>query len=193
MFVASGYRILTGARPAGLLLAFILSLTATVPALAGSGSAHSGQSLDVPLIQFNVGQVGIDKHLEEPWRYELQYRFAPRTPYRLVPSLSIAWANNDANYLAAELRRDFRLNGPWLLTPSFGVGRFNNRLNLDLGKALEFRSGLELSYQSDAGYRLGAAIFHLSNGSLSDKNPGTETLVVTFTSPVSLLGRLFRR
>ncbi|WP_166254671.1 acyloxyacyl hydrolase [Marinobacter salicampi] len=138
-----------------------------------------GQSL----LNVTAGQVGIDRHLESPWRYGVEYRMAPVTRYRLVPSFGLAWTSDDANFIYAELRRDFHLGGRWLLTPSFGVGRFNSRPNLDLGLPLEFRSGLELSYRFEAGYRLGAAIFHLSNGGLSEENPGTEAAVLSFSLP----------
>lgn len=145
---------------------------------------HKGRSLERPLINFNVGQVGIDKHLEHPWRLGVEYRFAPMTRFRLVPSLGIAVSTDDANFIYAELRRDFRIADYWLLTPSFGVGRFNSRNQLDLGTPLEFRSGLEVSRQFSQGYRLGAAIFHLSNGGLSGENPGTEALVLSFSVPL---------
>jgi len=139
---------------------------------------------DSPLLTLTAGQVGVDKHIDNPWRYGIQYRFAPLTKYRIVPSIGLAWAANDANFVSAELRRDFAVGGQWLLTPSFGVGRFNNRLELNLGKALEFRSGLELNYQFQQGYRAGIALFHLSNGGLSNQNPGTEAVVASFSIPL---------
>lgn len=145
---------------------------------------QTGRSLDQPLLNFTVGQVGIDQHLDNSWRYGIEYRFSPLTRYRLVPSIGIAVGDNDANFIYAELRRDFRFADHWVLTPSFGLGRFNNRPRFNLGQSLEFRSGLEVSRQFNHGYRLGVALFHLSNGGLSDQNPGTEAVVLSFSVPL---------
>lgn len=150
----------------------------------GSEPEPTDHSLERPLLNFTVGQVGTDRRLDNPWRYGIEYRFSPLTRYRLVPSVGVAVGSNDSSFIYAELRRDFRFADHWLLTPSFGLGRFNNRPQFDLGKSLEFRSGLEISYQFDQGYRLGVAVFHLSNGGLSDENPGTEAAVLSFSIPL---------
>ncbi|HKK56010.1 acyloxyacyl hydrolase [Marinobacter sp.] len=150
----------------------------------GKAPGSENRSLQRPLLNITVGQVGVDKNLNEPWRFGMEYRFSPLTRFRLVPSTGVAVGENDASFIYTELRRDFRLTGDWLLTPSFGLGLFNNRPDLDLGKPVEFRSGLEISRQFGGGYRLGAAIFHLSNGGLADKNPGTEAVVVSFSVPL---------
>lgn len=141
-------------------------------------------SLEHPLLNVTVGQVGIDQHLDNSWRYGIEHRFSPLTRYRLVPSVGIAVGDNHSNFIYAELRRDFRFAEHWVLTPSFGLGRFNNRPRFNLGQSLEFRSGLEVSRQFNQGYRLGVALFHLSNGGLSDQNPGTEEVVLSFSIPL---------
>lgn len=162
---------------------FIASLCPSL-LYGGSGSARSGQALEQPLINITAGQAGIDRKLNNPWIYGIEYRFSPQTRYRLVPSIGVAAGTDHANFIYAELRRDFRLSEHWLLTPSFGFGRFNNRRRFYLGQLLEFRSGLEISRHFNQGYRLGVAIFHLSNGGLSDENPGTETAALSFSIPL---------
>ncbi|MBT5810587.1 MAG: acyloxyacyl hydrolase, partial [Rhodospirillaceae bacterium] len=57
----------------------------------------------------------------------------------------------------------------------------------DLGNTVEFRSGVELAYRLDDRARLGVAFHHISNASLSDNNPGTETLTLTFSLPLDNL------
>lgn len=150
----------------------------------GSESESTDHFLERPLINFTVGQVGADRRLDNPRRYGIEYRFTPLTRYRLWPSIGIVLGSNDSNFIYAELRRDFRFADHWLLTPSFGLGRFNNRPQFDLGKSLEFRSGLEISRQFNQGYRLGVAVFHLSNGGLSDENPGTEAAALSLSIPL---------
>lgn len=150
-----------------------------------SESVQTDRSLERPLVNFTAGQAGFDRKLNNPWQYGLEYRFSPLTRYRLAPSIGVIVGADGANFIYVELSRDFRFADHWLLTPSFGGGRFNNRPRFNLGHLLEFRSGLEISRQFNQGYRLGVAVFHLSNGGLSDENPGTETVVLSFTIPLA--------
>jgi len=55
---------------------------------------------------------------------------------------------------------------------------------LELGHPIEFKSTLELAYEFENRWRLGLAIYHLSNSRLSSTNPGTETLVATLSVPI---------
>lgn len=114
----------------------------------------------------------------------LEYRFRSLSPWGLVPSIGYAFAFSGAHFLYGDLRRDFWLNDRWAVVPSFGVGSFKDGGNLELGQRLEFRSGLELAYCLHGNYRIGAAFFHLSNGGLSDRNPGTEALVLSLSVPL---------
>ena len=77
-----------------------------------------------------------------------------------------------------------------VLTPNFAVGAYHDGDGKDLGHAVEFRSGLELAYRFDNRSRLGIAVHHISNASLGDSNPGTESVVLTYAIPTDmLLGR----
>jgi len=64
------------------------------------------------------------------------------------------------------------------------MGIFHDSEELSLGNDLEFRSGLEIAYEFRNKIRAGIAIFHLSNGGTSNKNPGTESLVFSVCIPV---------
>ena len=70
-----------------------------------------------------------------------------------------------------------------VVTPSFGLARFEESVELRLGQALEFRSGLELAYEMRSGWRVGLALYHLSNAGLARENPGSEGLVVSISLP----------
>lgn len=72
-----------------------------------------------------------------------------------------------------------------MLTPSFAVGAYEDGDGKDLGGTLEFRSAVELSYRLDDRARLGLAFDHISNASIYDDNPGTESLVLMYAIPLN--------
>ena len=99
-------------------------------------------------------------------------------------------ALNQDGESAAGVLLDVELGRGWVFTPGFGGGYYNAASGLDLGFDAEFRSSLELSRRFRNGSRLGFVFAHVSNGSLGDKNPGSETLGLNCDVP---LDRLFRR
>ncbi len=137
------------------------------------------------MINVTVGEVGIADDQSGPTRFGLEYRFAPVGRWQLIPALGAAGAANGARFVYADLRYDLWLSDSWLLIPSFGPGLFDNGRDLDLGQKLEFRSGLEIAWRFYRHYRIGLAVFHLSNGGLSERNPGTEALVLSLCIPVA--------
>lgn len=97
-----------------------------------------------------VGHVAVlDNNVTDPEVYKLEYRLKPRTKWQLAPTIGVASSSNDASFAFAVAERDFQLFHHWILTPSFGVGSFDDGRDVKLGNELEFRSGLKLSYQFD--------------------------------------------
>jgi len=73
----------------------------------------------------------------------------------------------------------------WTVTPSFAVGAYEEGSGKDLGGTLEFRSAIELGYRLDDRARIAIAFDHISNASLYDANPGTESVVVIYAIPLN--------
>lgn len=73
----------------------------------------------------------------------------------------------------------------WAVTPSFAVGAYEEGGGKDLGGTLEFRSAIELGYRLDDRARIAIAFDHISNASLYDANPGTESVVVIYAIPLN--------
>lgn len=136
------------------------------------------------LLHLSAGRIGIDRSLDEPQHYGAEFRFQSRAWRTLVPAIGVGFARNGAKFVYLELKKDFLLGRRWYLTPSFGFGAFEASRVLDLGQTLEFRSGLEAGYRLPNHYRVGIAIYHLSNGGLADENPGTEILAVSLSVPL---------
>ena len=66
------------------------------------------------------------------------------------------------------------------MSPQWATGLYYRSPEFDLGGPLEFRTSLELSYRLAGGAQVGACLYHLSNGGLFDRNPGSESLVLTY-------------
>ncbi len=82
---------------------------------------------------------------------------------------------------------DITLGEHIVLTPSLAVGGYRRGGGKDLGSVIEFRSGVEVAWRFAGGARLGIAFNHISNASIDDNNPGTESIVLTYAIPLDPL------
>ena len=71
----------------------------------------------------------------------------------------------------------------FLVTPSFGVGIYDDGNGKELGNTVQFRTTIEVSYQFKNKNRVGLSIGHISNANLGDKNPGVEILSLSYQVP----------
>lgn len=69
------------------------------------------------------------------------------------------------------------------LSPSFAPGIYFKSNSKDLNFFLEFRSQIELMLVLDGGKRVGVSFNHISNANLGRKNPGVESIAVTYHFP----------
>jgi len=114
--------------------------------------------------------------------FGIEYRFTPmESLYNIIPVVGFT-ANSDGGYWAhTGMRYDVHLSDNWVLTPNFAASLYENGGGKDLGHALEFRSGLELAYKLDDNSHLGLGIYHLSNASIANKNPGEESIIFSYS------------
>lgn len=165
----------------GLLL--LLSLLLLNPASAAAPRFADGP----PLVSLGVGVAQVfDNHQEFFWGVE--YRPAFRL-FHVGPWFLFGTGKNDEFYAAAGVLADVELGRGWVFTPSFGAGYYNASDGLDLGFDTQFRTAVELARRFGRGQRLGLCFAHLSNGSLSDTNPGTETLGISYSFPIDFFFR----
>ena len=92
-----------------------------------------------------------------------------------------------AIYGYAGLMLDIYFGRRIVFTPNVAVGLYSDGGGKDLGSVIEFRSGVELAYRFDSRARLGVAFHHISNASIEDINPGTETLTLVLSLPLDNL------
>lgn len=159
-------------------LRYLLVLATTLA--TGSVNAEPVSYLSVA-----AGRAGIlDAGVEDPEAAKLEYRFKSRWNWGLAPGIGIAKSGNGASFVFATVEKDFPLNERWVLTPSFGLGSFDDGRDIRLGNELEFRSGVKTFYQFDNKLRVGIELFHLSNAGVAERNPGTEVAFLSLSFPL---------
>jgi len=112
----------------------------------------------------------------------------PRLWWILSPLAGFMATGDGAVYGYGGASADFWLSPKLALVPSLAAGLYGHGSSgKDLGHVVEFRSQLELRYSLDWGGRLGVAFSHLSNAGLDDRNPGANSLMLTYGVPLSRL------
>jgi hypothetical protein len=123
-----------------------------------------------------------------------EVRFSPHRFHWLpsfIPALSPATGamvnSQGAFYVYGGLRADMPLgSSPWELSIQFAPGIYSHGdKGFKLGGPVEFRSGIEVSRQlggpGDNRGRVGLMLFHISNAHIYTHNPGSESLVITYS------------
>lgn len=103
------------------------------------------------------------------------------------PFMGAMATTDTALYAYAGIRLDVFLGRRIVISPSFAPGLYHDGDGKDLGHPVEFRSALEIAYRFDDRSRLGLSVYHLSNASLDDNNPGTEVLTLHYSYPFNKL------
>ncbi|MDT8440841.1 MAG: acyloxyacyl hydrolase [Desulfuromonadales bacterium] len=167
-----------------LSLCLLFSLFVGLPVQGQAADVNTARD-DSPSVNVALGTVNLlDAH--KKGYLGLEYRVQPLGDWQLRPVLATGWITDAAWHIAAGLKRDFRIDKGWTLTPGFSVLFFEDGDIVTLGSSIQFKSELEISYRFPGQNRLGLAFFHVSNGGLGDKNPGTEALVLSFGVPLTL-------
>lgn len=130
-------------------------------------------------------------------RYErrFDYNLIPVGPkqevfFNLKPFVGIEFTSDSASYLLGGIYLEDNLGtlitgdeSNFILTPSFGVGMYDDGDGKKLGSSTEFRTTIELSYQFESKNRIGLSFGHISNAELGGKNPGVEIISISYQVP----------
>jgi hypothetical protein len=114
--------------------------------------------------------------------FSVDLRFGGRG--RWQPRLIGTWAAGGAIFAGAGLLLHATPAEGWDFAIGFAPGYYERKHGPRLGSRLEFFSTIEISREVGRGQRVGLSIGHMSNGSIGDSNPGTETVSIFWLLPV---------
>ena len=161
-----------------VLVSLAVGLLAAAPARAAQPVA----------IAASAGQFSAlrgDPAYEMGWEMRLaprRFRWQPRLVPDLSPTGGAMATAQGSLYVYGGFRCDVPLGRNWKVSPQWATGVFYRYAGHDLGGALEFRSGIELSRRIGTRSRLGVTLYHLSNAGFFNRNPGSESLVMTYST-----------
>jgi lipid A 3-O-deacylase len=153
---------------------------AALVVVAGSRAALAD---DPPFLAVGAGYFDVGNN-QEAAEFRVEYR-GPKLLWAIKPVLGVMATSDAAFYGYGGLAMDFYLGRRWVITPSLAAGAYRKGNGKDLGHTVEFRSAIEAAYRFDNRSRLGLTLYHLSNASIGDKNPGTEVLGITYAIPIN--------
>jgi hypothetical protein len=152
--------------------------------LAGA-PARAERPVAITLSAGQFSTLNEDETYEAGWEAHFAPRRLPWFP-RFVPAVSPAVGgiatSRGTLYVYGGFRLDLPLGRAWRVGLQEAAGLYYRDFGRNLGGSLEFRSGIELSRRIGERSRLGLLLYHLSNAGFYGRNPGTESLVVTYTT-----------
>lgn len=136
-----------------------------------------------PVVMLSAGVFDANKNVNSAAEFGVQWRGGGRW-WRCAPMLG-AMATTDRGFDAyGGFSLDFPVGPSFAIRPSFAPSYYSRGDGKELHGHLQFRSGLELAARLKGGARIGIELYHLSNASLEDLNPGEESLIVTVAFPL---------
>jgi lipid A 3-O-deacylase len=144
-------------------------------------------------LSLNVGDYDIFRKNQKAAQFGAEYRF-DEIEYSLRPIAGAFVTSRGSTYGYGGFDWDVALVPQQLyLVPNFAIGAYGQGNGKDLGGVLEFRSGIELDYQFQNMQQVGVALNHISNAGIYSRNPGEETVMATYSVPISTLSHWLGR
>ena len=163
------------------------TMLAAAVALAGAAMPTADARADDPdFLSAGVGYFDWNRQKEPAAELRVEYR-SDRKVWIFKPLAGLMATSDTAVYAYAGIGVDVFFGRRVVVTPSFAPGLYFKNGGYDLGHVVEFKSQLEVAYRFDDRSRLGLAISHISNASLGDANPGTESAIVYYSIPFDKL------
>lgn len=160
-------------------------------------SSHPAAGQLLPLgtpesVSASTGAFEVRKTLDEyetGWELRFaprRFRLLPRWAPELIPVTGAMATSRGILYTYAGFRMEIPLRDRWVGSGGWASGLYyrGTGAGKNLGGAFELRTHLELAYRLPDESRVGLCLYHLSNAHIFPLNPGSESLVITYTARV---------
>ncbi len=153
------------------------------------GMSHSAQARDKAVFTMSAGAYDMAFHREQEVEGRIEYRSA----YALLqpedgvfrgfhPMIGIMGNTALAAFAYGGFAAPFRFaDDNWEVVPSAGIGAYHNGNGLFLGGVMEFHLGMGVNYAITRDSRLGVSVDHISNGGTHRKNPGVNSVLLSWS------------
>lgn len=149
----------------------------------GTDAGCLGRSETTPRLSFSAGQVlarQASTASEVYLRYDLSHKMGP-----FGNAVGLSVGENGETWLGFGQTYDVPLgNSAWFAQFHAMPGLYFDNGGFDLGGIVEFRSGLEIGYEANNGWRYGLSYDHRSNAGIYKNNPGIETIQFRVNVPL---------
>lgn len=101
------------------------------------------------------------------------------------PQASLIFPEFRAVFLGVGFAIEIHITDHLIFSPNFEPGLYYRGKGKNLGCPIEFRSAAEFSYEFKNKMRIGMQYYHLSNASISNRNPGANAATVFLAFPLN--------
>lgn len=144
--------------------------------------AKAGVDADTNQLILSSGLSGIFDS-EHNLTFIAEYRFGINS-HGIHPWLGLSWATDGAVFAGGGILYSLALSSDWQVTAGVGPGYYERHQGADLGSHLEFCTFSEISRNMPWGHRVMFRLMHISNGGLTERNPGNELLLFGYAMPL---------
>ncbi len=132
-----------------------------------------------PAIQLSGGVFNVGK---TPTQAEAGVELrAPIRLWRLDFAGGVAATEEGSYWGYLGLRRDFDASPRLVVALGLAVAGYEQGDGKDLGGSVQFRSSIDFGYRTTDRTRLGLTVHHLSNAGLEEFNPGSNSVLLTYS------------
>jgi hypothetical protein len=146
-------------------------------------SRQAFSSSNIDLLSYALGAYDINDD-QEAADIRFEYRFGRPLILDFKPWLGAEITTKGGLYGAGGILYDWQVIDNFYIVPSIGAGLYSDGGGKDLGHTLQFRTQLEIQYELEDNSRFSLAYSHISNASLSDRNPGAEIFSLYYHMPL---------
>ena len=155
----------------------------------GSSGITLGSPGGPPRLELGAGAFDItpDAHHKDAKTagdFDVEYHFGDVLVPLFSPFLGQEVTTNGATYSYFGFGFDINFGPHWVLNPNGAAGVFQPGSGTLLGSWWEFRTGAELDYKFDDQSRIGLMVHHMSNAGLTQRNPGEQSVNLTYQIPL---------